>query len=202
MSGTTQPPRPLVLTDDELMALAAVSGRAWWTGLRSVDVASEVDMISASGRGLRSLATRSLIAEDGAPDESLALALTCLGTRPWATVVAVDERDHVVPDAPMLVVFRGENTTVACRSDVSGTHLLHELDPDHAVELVTEQLTVTEGVEVAAAFWSPDLAPRGGLRRRGSECRRMSPEGEDIGLVGRTDEHDLVAHAVRSSWER
>ena len=191
-------PAPLMLTDDELMALAAVSGRAWWTGLRSVDVASEEDMIRASGRGLRSLAVRALISEDGTPAESLSLAVTCLGTRPWATVVAVDDRDHVVPDAPMLVVFRGDSSPVACRSDVSGTHLLHELTPDHAVELLTEQLSGLDGAAVAAAFWAPDLAPRGGLRRRGSECRRVSPDGEDLGPVGTTDDPEPIAHAVRS----
>ncbi len=202
MSESTEFPRPLVLTDDELMALAAVSGRAWWTGLRSVDVASEDDMIGASGRGLRSLAVRSLVSDDGAPDDSLSLALSCLGTRPWATVVAVDDRDHVVPDAPMLVVFRGESAPVACRSDVSGTHLFHELDPDHAVELLTEQLTGTDGAEVAAAFWAPDLAPRGGLRRRGSECRRMSPDGHDLGAVSGTEQTELISDAVRSFGDR
>lgn len=192
---------PLVLTDDEVMALAATSGRAWWTGLRSVDITSDEDMTTATGRGLRSLAVRGLLTDDGLPDATLAIAVTCLGQRPWAVVAQVDDEDQVIPDAPMLLCFRNEHERlVACRSDVSGTHLFHEIELGHVVELIADQLTAPDGADVAAAFWTPELTPRGGLRRRGSRCLVVGTDDDAGTQVSLDGAAVSVADVVRSLW--
>lgn len=191
-------PSPLVLTDDEVMALAAVSGRSWWSPLRSVDTTDEADMVPASARGLRSLGVRGLITEDGRPTDSLALLTTCLGTRPWATLAVVDEHDRTVPESPVLSFFRAGDSLVASRSDVSGTHLLHEFELDHAVELIVEHLTEVASHDVAVVFTSAGQRPAGGLRRRGTECNRLDATGKRTEIVAR--EAGVLSEAVRSFW--
>lgn len=189
--------RPLVLTDDEVMALAAVSGQAWWSALRTVDVTDEHDMIRASGRGLRSLAVRGLVTDEGGPLAALSVATACLGAKPWATAAAVDDRDQIPVEAPIFCLFRAEGRLIACRSDVSGTHVLHEVDLEHAVELVSDQLSGEGGSDVAVAFWSSDQNPQGGMRRRGSECFRVDSDG---GQLGTSVEPGSLNEAVRSFW--
>ncbi|WP_046318242.1 hypothetical protein [Mycobacterium sp. UM_Kg1] len=53
----------MMLTDDEVVALAAMLGRAWPTGLATVAATSD-ELTKAAVRGLRSLAARGIIAED------------------------------------------------------------------------------------------------------------------------------------------
>ncbi|RYC11053.1 hypothetical protein [Nocardioides zhouii] len=191
--------RSLALTDDEVMALAAVSGRAWWTALRTVDVTDENDMVRASGRGLRSLAVRSLVNEDGEPDDALGLAATCLGARPWATAAAVDEQDRIPADAPILCLFRADRSAglIAVRSDVSGTHVLHEIELEHSLELLAEQVSGEGAGDVAVAFWSSDRRPLGGLRRRGAGTVRVEEDGTPRGAV---DDPTALIEAVRGFW--
>jgi hypothetical protein len=192
---------PLVLTDDEVMALAALSGRAWWTGLSSVDATSNKDMTTAAARGLRSLAVRSLLTGDGTPERALVTAVRCLGQRPWAIVAQVDGEDRVVDDTPMLLCFRDEGERlVACRSDVSGTHLFHEIELAHAVELIADQLTAVGGADVAAAFWTTDLRSRGGLRRNANRCLVVGTDDDERIQASLDSAGSSVADVVRSLW--
>src|SRR5262245_23982737 len=55
----------LLLTDDEVIALAAVAGRPWPTGLATVDSTPEAQR-DAGIRGIRSLAVRGLLTDDPA----------------------------------------------------------------------------------------------------------------------------------------
>jgi hypothetical protein len=192
---------PLIVTDDEVMSLAALTGRAWWTGLRSVDTDDEKDMLRASARGLRSMAVRGLVSEEGEPVAELSLVTACLGVTPSATVAAVDEHDRVLEDAPLLVLFRtGPAFFVACRSDVSGTHVLHEVDLDDGVDLVAEQLRTGSDVPVAAAFWDEAGRPQGGLRRRGGGCWTLGPGGTELTALDVADDPAAFAEAVASFW--
>lgn len=191
-------PHPLVLTDDEVMALAAVSGRSWWSALRSVDTTDEAAMVHASARGLRSLGVRGLVTGDGGPADDLSLFTSCLGTRPWATLAVVDEHDRVVPESPVLSFFRAGDSLVASRSDVSGTHVLHEFELDDAVELIVEHLTEVTPHDVAVVFTSAEQHPDGGLRRRGAECTRVDAAGAQTGTV--VCHVGPLSDAVRSFW--
>lgn len=202
MTPTAIIPRPLGLTDDELVALAAVSGRAWPIALRSVDTSSEEDMRVASARGLRSLAVRSLITESGTPSDDLSVVLSCLGARPRATIALVDDRDRVAAESALLLLFQlDDDRAVVCRSDVSGTHLLHELDTPHAVELMAEQLGPGGGHDTAAAFRRPDGTAQGGLRRRAGRCHVVDGEGNELDeLAPLGGGEDPVLDAVRRFW--
>jgi hypothetical protein len=61
----------LLLTDDELVAVAVEQSKAWPTGLPTVDVADERALLTAALRGRRSLAVRGLVGPAVAGNEVL-----------------------------------------------------------------------------------------------------------------------------------
>ena len=62
----------LLLTDDEVAAVAAMTGGVWPSPLPTVDVRDPEALLSATFRGMRSLEVRNLIGADGLASDELA----------------------------------------------------------------------------------------------------------------------------------
>jgi hypothetical protein len=146
---------PVLLTEDEIVALSAVDGRPWPLGL--ITVGSTADELTQAGlRGIRSLAVRRLITESAEgqrrPDPLLA--------REIAAFISAEERvgAHIAPDASP-DVLAGASITAAHTADgwlldtatADGVHALRRMSPDEAAT------AVIDFVEAAIGEARPDL---------------------------------------------
>jgi hypothetical protein len=133
---------PVLLTDDEIVALSAVDGRPWPLGL--ITVGGTADELTQAGlRGIRSLAVRRLIADategDRRPDPALA--------RDVAAFISAQHRvgAHIAP-AASVDVLAGASITAARITDgwlldtatADGVHALRRVSPEEAESAVID----------------------------------------------------------------
>jgi hypothetical protein len=138
---------PVLLTEDEIVALSAVDGRPWPLGL--ITVGSTADELTQAGlRGIRSLSVRRLIADSAEgqrrPDPDLSGEV--------AAFISAEERvgAHIAPAANP-DVLAGASITAAHTTDgwlldaatADGVHALRRVSSDEA------QTAVVDFVEAA-----------------------------------------------------
>lgn len=96
----------LLLSDDEIVAVAARLGGEWKTGLPTVDAADPKDLIRAAARGNRSLAIRGLLAAEGALKPRILDRLSqAVGAVPQQEGYVADASDLQLPAGLRFAVF-------------------------------------------------------------------------------------------------
>ncbi|MDY7540846.1 hypothetical protein QN345_10105 [Cryobacterium sp. 10I1] len=100
----------IVLTDDELVAVAVEQRSEWLGNLPTVSASDAADLLKASARGYRSLAVRSLLSANSPGDSRLAPELlvavgSAVGQRPLLYVYIADASDPLTVTGSSIAVF-------------------------------------------------------------------------------------------------
>lgn len=96
---------PVLLCDDELLALAHSRQGSWTRPITTVDVSSTGQLTAAVARGYRSLLIRGLLAGDGPESSELLLPLALVGSRPGIMATWVTDDLTQVKDAERYELF-------------------------------------------------------------------------------------------------
>ena len=132
----------LLLTDDEVVSLAAISGRPWPVGL--ITVAATADAVrSAAARGLRSLTVRGIVTTDGEAADSthpgIAAVIECF-------VRAANRIGAYIAPAGKPDVLAGASITAVPVADVwwldsanaQGVHGFRRVNQEQALDALME----------------------------------------------------------------
>ena len=120
-------PLPVVLslTDEELLALGAMTGQRWPRPLRALAHGAEASLQAASG--VRSLQARGLL-EPELPSEAAGIMGTVMAVYadpPASMTVAVTDADFVIdPGFPVLEILFVPDGVLAVSSTIPGVHTL------------------------------------------------------------------------------
>jgi hypothetical protein len=103
----------IVLTDDELVAIAVEQGAEWFGNLPTVETSDVTHLANASARGFRSLTVRSLLSAKGESrlDSTLLAALgPAVGNRPDVFAYLADSRSPLSVTGASIAVFALSDT--------------------------------------------------------------------------------------------
>jgi len=184
----------VVITDDELVALAAGAEADFWGRIVTVQAEDTTDLSRAVARGQRSLAVRGLLTKDGLPDPLLETVRSCLGLAPWALASPVDDEARLDPAAALLLVFSAGERDIAWRSDPTGTHVVAPMAREQALGVLAEQLVAAKpGGPARTAVTLANAAGQGvgGFIRSARGIVQVDNDGVELGdpveQVGATD---------------
>ena len=190
---------PLLVTEDELVAMALLRGKPCPVPVRTVDLDDAADVRRSLGRGVRSMRLRGLLDEKAETDIALQPLEEAARGELVALVAAVDEADRPAVVSPYVAVLVwGEpraDRAVLMRSDPDGTIALSAISTIESVDALVSCVTddVGEGERLAMTLRRPGIGLRGGVLRTREGFFRMSMSGG--GSSGADREMD--AHGVR-----
>lgn len=120
---------PVVLCDDELLALAHSRQGQWTRPITTVDVTSAGQLTAAVARGYRSLLIRGLLVEDSPEAAELLLPLALVDVRPGIMATWVGDDLTPAPDAERYELFADPaGTFAAVTTRPGGIHTFVPVD--------------------------------------------------------------------------
>ncbi len=127
----------MLVTDDEVAALAHLADGSWRRPLPTVDTSSIDSLRAAIARGLRSLELRGLISELHGIDVSLAPVIALVDQQPIVVALAVDSDGLPVPATERVEIYvLPDDSGAAVITASNGVHRVEPADPyAAAVEL-------------------------------------------------------------------
>lgn len=138
-----------LLTDDELVAIAAADDGTWPTAVPTVDVDNDIDVARAILRGRRSLGVRELLSPDRAvDDDSVILARDVLrADPPLIAYLAHDRQVARMAGNGFAAARRSDDSWVTDVTAITGVHNLAVTDGQTVVVLLEALATkvFTEG---------------------------------------------------------
>ena len=140
---SADPHGALVLTDDELAAIAFNADLAWSRPLLTIDTASESAVADAIVRGFRTLALRGFIEEDRPTGLLLQSVATLADRQPLVVIATVDETLHLSGEVERIELFAVGNEGVTCVSAPSGVHVFSTSDLTDAMAAIGEAFVET-----------------------------------------------------------
>lgn len=192
----------VIVTDDELVALAAATESKFWGRVVTVEVDDPTELGRAEARGRRSLAVRGFLTEGVEPVSLLQPLLSCLGLAPWALASRIDEEARLAPDSSLLLVFNTDDQEVVWRSDPTGTHVVAPVTRELALGLLTDQLAPTQSdqtLRTAVTLANADGRGMGGFIRSSRGVVQVDnsgvPCGDVVESIGAAEIAALQAHA-------
>ncbi|WP_183097779.1 hypothetical protein [Nocardioides pelophilus] len=132
----------VILTDDEVAAVASTTGRPWRRPLLTIED-SERALTSAIARGFRSLGLRGLVSEAGFTEPLLAAVAAQAGHKPVLAAVAVEDDLSWSTDAERWELFAardGDSAALSCISTAAGIHVFAPCGFREAAEAFGELL--------------------------------------------------------------
>jgi hypothetical protein len=133
-----------LLSDDEVVALAARAGSRWATPLPTVVISDDGDLGAALVRGARSLRIRGLVrggAGEAEPVEELGDALRGFASAPEVVVRTARAQVAVDPVGGLALATRlGDGQVLVDLVTAAGVHDLNVVDADVATALITQSL--------------------------------------------------------------
>lgn len=114
----------VILTDDEIAAVAFTTRRPWRRPLLTIEN-SERAFANATARGFRSLGLRGLVSDAGFSDQLLAEVAALSGHQPVLVAVAVNDDLSWRTDAERWELFAGQDgdRALSCISTADGIHI-------------------------------------------------------------------------------
>lgn len=194
----------LLLTDDELVAVAVEQSKAWPTGLPTVDVESEQALFTAALRGRRSLAVRGLVGSEPADNELLdAVRRDAVGADGFVCLYIADQQGTRAADAVNLNAYRsGTGWLVETVSDV-GVHQFASLTAEALGTLYRglAQAAHDRGLAGGSAdsLWIVAVTSD---RRESISVRKGSVHRHNIGGDGTLDESRPATSDIGAEFER
>jgi hypothetical protein len=130
MTGAaTMTAAPVLLCDDELLALAHSRQGSWTRPITTVDVTSASQLTAAVARGYRSLLIRGLLSQDSPDGAELLLPLALVGARPGIMATWVTEDLTPAPDAERYELFADPSGAFAAvTTGPGGVHAFVQVD--------------------------------------------------------------------------
>lgn len=178
----------ILLTDDELVALAVEQSRAWPTGLPTVAVELPDSLFAAALRGRRMLAVRDMFNPAAPGKELLELVRRdVVGATGLVCLYIADQVGNRMQDAVNINAFQsGTDWLVETVSD-AGVHQFARLAPQEleSLYLGLAQAAFERGLadEQADALWVAAISEdrrRSISVRRGVVARQAASAGEDV----------------------
>lgn len=194
----------LLLTDDELVALAVEQSLAWPTGLPTVDVEMEQALLVAALRGRRSLAVRGLFESGTAANELLAsVRRDAVGAEGFVCLYIADPDGTRATDSVNLNAYRsGEGWLVETVSDLG----VHQFAPLTTKELSTvycglAQAAYDRGLagEAADALWIVAATPD---RQESISVRKGAVHRDNGDVEGTFDAMRDAASDIEAEFDR
>jgi hypothetical protein len=129
----------VLLSDDEVAAIAVSDGAAWFGPLPTIDVESANDLSTASTRGMRSLALRDLLDDDLAPVAALEPIRRAMERRAAVTTFIAVEGLRPADGSTISSFFVvGEDVVVIDVTHGSGVHAVGEVSTSEARTLILD----------------------------------------------------------------
>lgn len=128
----------LVVTDDELVAIAYLAGQPWTRPLATVDVADEDSLLMAVGRGLRSLSLRGIVDDEARLSTEADHVVATLGRAVRLAATSVTEEYHQRPDVERLELVEGEDGWYAVTAAPGGVWRFSPVELELAKEFFSQ----------------------------------------------------------------
>lgn len=168
----------IVVTDDELIAVAVLERGALDAPTETVDLSSATARAEATGRGLRSLGLRGILTDQGGLTDEALPAVRGVTASATAVLAFVDE-DHVAVPHEDSFWFRrhADGGWVAQTVAPGGVHRFALCSGEEAFGLIADLLSsraaVTQDVSLCAVVRSESGGARGGLVARDGRVNVM-----------------------------
>ena len=176
----SEPGEGLVVTDDEYVCLAYISAAPTPRLVSTVDLADADQVSAAVGRGLRSLALRGWIDENGRPNSSAETFVAAVRGDVVITIGGVSEDYSLLGDSEIFELRQvADDRAALVMIAPGGVRRLVMVDPTTGMKfvagLLNARITITEGPSFFAVVHSAVGGPVGGVVSRSGEAWTFGP---------------------------